>query len=99
MEVPNKTSQPVETASPTRRVKWRWRILFIKVWLIAAFLLVIFLGLGVTALMAGADGTLELEQRVYAICVGAIVIFIGLAILKAVIPTKALSALFRKAND
>ncbi|MBV6826654.1 hypothetical protein [Pseudomonas sp. PD9R] len=96
MEVPSKRSQPVEANSPVRRARWRWRILFIKAWLIAAFLLVIFLGLGVTALMAGADGTLELEQRVYAFCVGAMVIFVGLAILKAAIPAKALFALFRK---
>lgn len=96
MEMPSKNPHPVEINSSNKRAKWRWRILFIKVWLIAAFLLVVLLGLGVTALMAGADETLELEQRVYAVCVGALVVLVGLAILKAVIPTKALVALFRR---
>ncbi|MGE8064622.1 hypothetical protein [Pseudomonas sp. NPDC089569] len=79
-------------------MKWRWLILFIKVWLISAFLLACLFGLGVTALLAGTDAELEWEQRIYAVGIGLITLFIGLAILRAITPTQPFFALFRKKN-
>ncbi|MVV52305.1 hypothetical protein EJA72_29345 [Pseudomonas sp. PB120] len=93
MDMPGENAQ---TPFPVRRTTWRWRILFIKVWLIAAFLLVIFLGLGVTAIMAGTSDELEWGQRVSAFGVGALIIVAGLGILKALIPEKAFAVLLRK---
>jgi cytochrome c biogenesis protein CcdA len=93
MEMPNENTH---TSLPIKRTRWRWRLLFINVWLIAAFLLVVFFGLGVTAIMAGTRDELELEQRVYAFGAGALIIVTGLAILKALIPAKAFAVLLRK---
>lgn len=96
MDAQSKTPQAVETRSPVNRTKWRWRILAIKVWLVAAFLLICLLGLGVTAVLSGADEGLELEQRIYAVGAGLLIIVVGMSILKAAIPLSALTALFQK---
>ncbi|QIH07929.1 MULTISPECIES: hypothetical protein [unclassified Pseudomonas] len=68
---------------PIKRSKWRWRILFFGTWLIAAFLFLILLGLGVAALISGFDDELDWQWRCLAFGTGGAIVVLCLGMLKA----------------
>ncbi|MBC2657577.1 hypothetical protein H7A76_19250 [Pseudomonas sp. MSSRFD41] len=83
MDMQHEHSSRVERASPIKRNKWPWRVLFFGTWLIAVFLFLLLLGLGVAAVIAGFAPDLDWPWRCLALVAGTAIILLCLAMLKA----------------
>lgn len=86
MEVPSKTSLHAQSRPPMKRAKWRWRIFYLNIWLLAVFLVVSIFGLGVLALVAGMEEELEWGERALTLGLGGAIMVAGLAIVKSIFP-------------
>ncbi|MNT58818.1 hypothetical protein D3C72_1962820 [compost metagenome] len=96
MEVPNENSRPFQKNSDARRAQWYWRVLYLKVWMLATFLIIALFSLGVMALTAAFEMGLEWHQRLVAFGLGAVITAGGLAILKAILPENSFVRLFKR---
>ncbi|MFS1287020.1 hypothetical protein ACLRDI_04830 [Pseudomonas piscis] len=83
MDMQHEHPSRVERPSPIKRSKWPWRVLFFGTWLIAAFLFLVLLGLGIAAVVAGFAPDLDWQWRCLAFIAGAAIILVCLAMLKA----------------
>lgn len=89
---------PSNSAGRTVRPKLFWRLLFIQVCLVGAFLYAGFMSLGAYLLILGFDPQHPEPQRFMALGGGGLIMLIGLWLLKVAMPRRLMPSLVERDN-
>jgi len=77
---------PPDEAPVRRRMRWHWRLLTLKIYILSVFLLACMLGGSVMLLLNVFNDTLEPAQRLGSFVAGALILLLCIHILRMALP-------------
>ncbi|QVM93482.1 hypothetical protein JYG34_10870 [Pseudomonas entomophila] len=94
--MPSSSSDPSTVPGRIVRPRLFWRLLFIQVCLLGAFLYVGLMCLGGYLVMLAIDEQHPDPQRFMALCGGALILLVGLWLLKVAMPRRLVPSMFER---
>ena len=77
---------PPDEVPVRRRMRWHWRLLTLKIYILSVFLLACMLGGSAMLFLNTLNETLEPAQRIGSLCAGGLILLLCLHILRMALP-------------